>query len=107
MYERIYPFGWLGILAEAPPSSEELIYANHERGFALDAHTGAKLWSFQTGSGHRGSPVTYSVNGRQYIATPTGWGSLVSAGMTNLWPEAETFRGGSMLMVFALPAESR
>ena len=35
LYERIYPFGWLGILAEAPPSSEELIYAYHERGFAL------------------------------------------------------------------------
>jgi p-hydroxybenzoate 3-monooxygenase len=35
IYERIYPFGWLGILAEAPPSSHELIYANHERGFAL------------------------------------------------------------------------
>jgi len=35
VYERIYPFGWLGILAEAPPSSEELIYAYHERGFAL------------------------------------------------------------------------
>ncbi|MBC7800653.1 MAG: 4-hydroxybenzoate 3-monooxygenase, partial [Gemmatimonadaceae bacterium] len=34
-FDRIYPFGWLGILAEAPPSSEELIYANHERGFAL------------------------------------------------------------------------
>jgi len=34
-FERVYPFGWLGILAEAPPSSEELIYANHERGFAL------------------------------------------------------------------------
>jgi p-hydroxybenzoate 3-monooxygenase len=34
-YERVYPFGWLGILAEAPPSSEELIYANHQRGFAL------------------------------------------------------------------------
>jgi p-hydroxybenzoate 3-monooxygenase len=34
-YEREYPFGWLGILAEAPPSSYELIYANHERGFAL------------------------------------------------------------------------
>jgi len=34
-YERIYPFGWLGILAEAAPSSEELIYAHHERGFAL------------------------------------------------------------------------
>lgn len=35
VYERIYPFAWLGILAEAPPPSEELIYAHHERGFAL------------------------------------------------------------------------
>ncbi len=34
-YEREYPFGWLGILAQAPPSSQELIYAHHERGFAL------------------------------------------------------------------------
>jgi p-hydroxybenzoate 3-monooxygenase len=34
-YERVYPFSWLGILAEAPPSSEELIYAYHDRGFAL------------------------------------------------------------------------
>jgi p-hydroxybenzoate 3-monooxygenase len=35
VYDREYPFGWLGILAEAPPSSDELIYAYHERGFAL------------------------------------------------------------------------
>ena len=35
MYERTYPFAWLGILAQAPPSSRELIYANHELGFAL------------------------------------------------------------------------
>jgi len=35
VFDRIYPFGWLGILAEAPPSSDELIYAYHERGFAL------------------------------------------------------------------------
>jgi len=34
-YERVYPFGWLGILADVPPCHEELIYANHERGFAL------------------------------------------------------------------------
>ncbi|MFK3736937.1 4-hydroxybenzoate 3-monooxygenase [Massilia sp. TN1-12] len=34
-YQRVYPFGWFGILVEAPPSSEELIYARHERGFAL------------------------------------------------------------------------
>lgn len=34
-YQRVYPFGWFGILVEAPPSSDELIYARHERGFAL------------------------------------------------------------------------
>ena len=35
LYDRDYPFGWLGILAQAPPSSHELIYAYHQRGFAL------------------------------------------------------------------------
>jgi p-hydroxybenzoate 3-monooxygenase len=35
IYEREYPFAWLGILANAPPSSEELVYSLHERGFAL------------------------------------------------------------------------
>jgi p-hydroxybenzoate 3-monooxygenase len=35
VFERTYPFAWLGILAQAPPSHEELIYAYHERGFAL------------------------------------------------------------------------
>ncbi|HYX74306.1 MAG TPA: 4-hydroxybenzoate 3-monooxygenase [Steroidobacteraceae bacterium] len=34
-YERVYPFGWLGLLADVPPLHEELVYANHERGFAL------------------------------------------------------------------------
>jgi len=35
IYERVFPFAWLGILAAAPPSSEELIYCYHDRGFAL------------------------------------------------------------------------
>jgi p-hydroxybenzoate 3-monooxygenase len=34
-YERVYPFGWLGVLSDTPPVSDELIYVNHERGFAL------------------------------------------------------------------------
>lgn len=34
-FEKVYPFGWLGILADVPPCNHELIYANHERGFAL------------------------------------------------------------------------
>jgi len=34
-FERVYPFGWLGVLSHVPPVADELIYANHERGFAL------------------------------------------------------------------------
>ncbi|AXE86437.1 4-hydroxybenzoate 3-monooxygenase [Streptomyces sp. Go-475] len=35
VFERTYPFGWLGILADVPPSHDELVYARHDRGFAL------------------------------------------------------------------------
>jgi p-hydroxybenzoate 3-monooxygenase len=34
-FEKVYPFGWLGVLAEVPPVDEELVYSNHQRGFAL------------------------------------------------------------------------
>jgi p-hydroxybenzoate 3-monooxygenase len=34
-FERVYPFGWLGVLAEVPPCDHELVYSNHENGFAL------------------------------------------------------------------------
>ncbi|HUY26105.1 MAG TPA: 4-hydroxybenzoate 3-monooxygenase [Candidatus Binataceae bacterium] len=43
IYERVYPFAWLGILAKTPPSSDELIYARHERGFALHSMRSREL----------------------------------------------------------------
>ena len=43
VYERVSPFGWLGILAEAAPSSEELVYTLHERGFALFSMRSPKI----------------------------------------------------------------
>jgi p-hydroxybenzoate 3-monooxygenase len=45
-HEREYPFAWLGILAEVPPSTEELIYARHERGFALHSMRTPELSRF-------------------------------------------------------------
>ncbi|WP_295315541.1 4-hydroxybenzoate 3-monooxygenase [Roseobacter sp.] len=42
-YEKVYPFGWLGILSETPPVNHELIYANSERGFALCSMRNDKL----------------------------------------------------------------
>jgi p-hydroxybenzoate 3-monooxygenase len=43
IYEREYPFAWLGVLAEVAPSSEELIYCHHERGFALHSMRSPEL----------------------------------------------------------------
>lgn len=40
-YERVYPFGWLGLLSDTPPASEELIYCKSERGFALASRRSA------------------------------------------------------------------
>ncbi|MBI1219155.1 MAG: 4-hydroxybenzoate 3-monooxygenase [Rhodobacteraceae bacterium] len=42
-FEKVYPFGWLGVLSETPPVSHELIYANHDRGFALCSMRNAHL----------------------------------------------------------------
>jgi p-hydroxybenzoate 3-monooxygenase len=46
-YEKVYPFGWLGVLSETPPVSPELIYVSHQRGFALcsmRSHTRSRLY---------------------------------------------------------------
>ena len=42
-FERVYPFGWLGILADAPPTSHELVYMHHDRGFALFSMRSTRL----------------------------------------------------------------
>jgi len=83
-----------------------LFYGDAEGHFiARDARSGDEVWSFQTGSGHRGSSVTYEIDGRQYIATPTGWGSM-AAGGRGRWPELRRLPTKSAsVFVFALPEE--
>jgi p-hydroxybenzoate 3-monooxygenase len=51
-FERTYPFAWLGILAETPPSLDELIYAHHERGFALHSMRSPELTRLYVQCGH-------------------------------------------------------
>lgn len=68
---------------------------------ALDAETGEKLWSFQCGSGHHSSPSVYSVDGRQYLAVPTGWGGWIEGFLPGLLGAA----AGDALFVFALPVD--
>src|SRR3989454_3295879 len=69
---------------------------------AYDADSGEELWHFRTGSGHRGGPISYAVNGKQYIAVPSGLGSLVLGLYPALWPEVADFPSGGALFVFSL-----
>jgi len=96
-------------LASMLATGGDLLFTGDPEGefFALDARTGRKLWSYQNGAGHRGSPVTYMVKGRQYVAMPTGWGTVTGEIVGVLWPESEKWRSGSSLVVFALPKESK
>ena len=98
-YKSDYP-----LLASQLATAGDLLFTGDAKGrfLALDTQTGQELWSFQTGSGHRGSPITYSVGGKQYIATPSGWGSAVAGLLPQLWPEAEYFQSGATLFVFSL-----
>ncbi len=97
------------LLASMLATAGNLVFTGNPEGefFALDAASGNKLWSFQTGAGHRGASVAYSVNGREYIATSTGWHSSVVGGAVQaLFPDQD-WRLGSSLVVFALPEGSK
>lgn len=104
-----YPYRYI-LFASVLATAGDLIFSGRPDGyfFALDATTGKELWKFQTGAGHRGSSISYAVGGRQYIATPTGWGTVVGPMAAGLFPgEGEKWRRGSTLVVFALPEQPR
>ena len=71
--------------------------------FALDARTGQKLWSFNTGGRIASAAVSYSVNGRQYIAIGSGGGSETEGRLSKYYPNANILQPASTLFVFALP----
>ncbi|MDQ0775125.1 p-hydroxybenzoate 3-monooxygenase [Streptomyces aurantiacus] len=110
VFERTYPFGWLGILADVPPSHDELVYARHDRGFALlsmrspvvsrlylqvpegtdaEAWSDAEIWDelerrFETDDGwrlRRGTITSKSVTPmRSQVQEPMRYGRLFLAG---------------------------
>ena len=81
----------------------DLVFAGEPTGEfnALDASSGELLWQFQCGSGHHSSPTSYSIDGRQYIAVPTGWGAWTEGFLPGMLGAGQ----GSSLFVFALPEE--
>jgi alcohol dehydrogenase (cytochrome c) len=70
---------------------------------AWDDATGKALWQIRTNNAINGFPVSYSVNGRQYVAVAVGNGSTQAKSLATLTPELATPDGGSVLWVFTLP----
>jgi alcohol dehydrogenase (cytochrome c) len=66
---------------------------------AYDARSGTLLWQFQTGSGIHSNPVTYSVNGKQYVAVASGWGGWMEGFSPTLYGATR----GSAIVAFSLP----
>jgi alcohol dehydrogenase (cytochrome c) len=69
---------------------------------AYDADKGELLWSYQTGSGIRSAPITYVLDGRQYIAIPSGMGGAVGGYTGAGAPWTRNYRTGGTLFVFGL-----
>jgi alcohol dehydrogenase (cytochrome c) len=89
------------MVASVLATAGDLVFTGEPGGHfnAWDARSGALLWQFQTGNGIHSNPVTYRVNGKQYIAVPTGWGGWVEG----FAPEMLGAPRGTALVVFALP----
>jgi alcohol dehydrogenase (cytochrome c) len=71
---------------------------------ALDAQTGKKLWTHNNGIGHHGGVISYSINGKQYIAVLAGWGSFLSGSLESLYgePLSSMSKDVGQLIVFSL-----
>ncbi|MFZ5965002.1 PQQ-dependent methanol/ethanol family dehydrogenase [Thalassococcus sp. BH17M4-6] len=72
---------------------------------ALDDETGEKLWSFQTGSGIVGQPVTWEMDGEQYVSVISGWGGAVPLWGGEVAKKVNFLNQGGLLWTFKMPKE--
>lgn len=81
-----------------------LVFTGDAEGYltAYDAEDGKVLWNFQCGSGHHASPVTYQLDGKQYLAVCVGWGGWTAGFAGDGAPWLRDARGGNTLFVFSL-----
>jgi outer membrane protein assembly factor BamB len=77
--------------------------------FALDAKTGEKLWSFNTGGRIVAAPVSFSAGGRQFVTISSGGGANIESYLATLYPESKGHlpQPSAVLFVFALPEKSK
>jgi alcohol dehydrogenase (cytochrome c) len=94
-------------LASLLATAGNLVFVPDARGMlrAYDARNGKELWSFNNGVGHNGGIISYGVNGKQYVAVMTGWGSLVGDEYPALFgePFGSMPKDSGALVVYSLP----
>jgi alcohol dehydrogenase (cytochrome c) len=93
-------------LASVLATAGNLVFVPDARGVlhAYNAETGTELWSHYNGVGHNGGIMSYSAGGKQYIAVPAGWGSMVADEFPALFgePYKSMPKDAGALVVFAL-----
>lgn len=92
---------WGGVLA----TGGNLVFTGTPEGYlkAFDAKTGAELWKFQTGSGVVGCPITWDMDGQQYVAVTSGWGGAVPLWGGDVAKSVKYLNQGGSVWVFKLP----
>ncbi|MEO9780097.1 MAG: PQQ-dependent methanol/ethanol family dehydrogenase [Sedimentitalea sp.] len=94
---------WAGVMTTAGG----LVFTGNPEGeiIAFDDETGEKLWSFNTGSGIVGQPVTYELDGEQYVSLISGWGGAVPLWGGEVAKKVNYLNQGGMLWTFKLPRQ--
>ncbi|MEU4674985.1 PQQ-dependent dehydrogenase, methanol/ethanol family [Amycolatopsis sp. NPDC023774] len=95
-----YRLNNMPMAASTLSTAGKLVFAGTPAGefMALNAETGEKLWSFQCGSGHHSSPSTWSLDGKQYISVPVGWGGWLEGIVPGMSGQGH----GAALITFSL-----
>lgn len=91
---------WGGVLTTAG----NVVFTGTPEGYfkAFDAKTGKEVWKFQTGTGVVGCPVTWEMDGEQYVAVPSGWGGAVPLWGGDVAKKVKHLNQGGALWVFKL-----
>ncbi|MRK21812.1 methanol/ethanol family PQQ-dependent dehydrogenase [Pseudomonas sp. JG-B] len=99
-YKNYAPL-WGGVLA----TKGNLVFTGNPEGYlmAFDAKTGKKLYEFNTGSGVIGSPITWEMDGEQYVSVLSGWGGAVPLWGGEVAKRIKDLNQGGMLWTFKLP----
>ena len=96
------------LLAMGTTTAGNLVFTGTPEGYlkAFDARTGEELYKFNTGTGIVGTPVTWEMDGEQYVSVASGWGGAVPLWGGEVGQIVKDFNQGGMVWTFKLPSSA-